>query len=105
MRHNGYLYNQIIQDGGVDEYGEPIESKSYWEDAIACSIKTNSDNRLGKYEDGKFRQASFTILVEGAFEKPIQHVKLERQDDANLGEYDVMSVEFLSTVGRTKIIV
>ena len=64
MRTNGTLQYQQLSVGGIDADGEPIASVETWSDAIACSIKTNSDNRKGVYEDGEFRVASFLVLLE-----------------------------------------
>ena len=64
MRTNGTLRYEILIGGGINEYGEPIPARSEWSEPIDCSIKTNSDNRIGRYEDGVFRMASFTIMIE-----------------------------------------
>lgn len=103
MRTNGTLRYESVSDGGFNEYGEPIEAQSAWSDPIPCSVKTNSDTRKGVYEDGEFRQASFTILIE-LDEFPHKRISLERQGES-LGEYRVLSSEPLTTVGRTQIIV
>lgn len=103
MRYNGTLRYETVTDGGIDEWGEPIGAKAEWSEPIPCSIKTNSDTRKGKYEDGKFRQASFTVLVELqniAFDR----VRLERQDEP-LGDFNIISVEPLTSVGRIQIVV
>ena len=103
MRTNGFLRYESISGGGLNEYGEPISAQSSWSDPLPCSIKTNSDTRKGKYEDGIFRQASFLILIElKAF--PHLRISLERNGE-DLGEYDVLSSEPLTTVGRTQIMV
>lgn len=103
MRINGLLRYEVLKGGGIDEYGEVIAPSSEWSDPVPCSIKTNSDNRKGIYEDGEFRQASFTILVE-LVTFPHGRIKLERYDE-QLGEYRVMSAEPLTSVGRTQILV
>lgn len=103
MRTNGTLKYEIVSGGGLNDYGEVEEAHSEWSDPIPCSIKTNSDTRKGKYEDGEFRQASFTVLIESA-EFPHKRISLERQGE-NLGEYRVLSSEPLTTVGRTQIMV
>ena len=104
MRYNGNLQYLIVTgSGGVNEYGEPEPQQESWSTPIPCSIKTNHDNRLGTYEDGEYRQASFIILIElSTFDA--KRVRLERLGE-NLGEYRVKTVEPLTTVGRTKIIV
>lgn len=103
MRINGLLRYEILSDGGIDEFGEVIAPTSEWSEPIPCSIKTNNDNRKGVYEDGEFRQASFTVLVE-LMPFPHNRIKLERYDE-QLGEYRIMSAEPLTSVGRTQILV
>lgn len=103
MRTNGTLRYQVVSAGGTNEYGESLPASAAWSDPVPCSIKTNSDTTLGRYEDGQFRQASFTVLVE-LTQFAYQRVTLERLGE-NLGEYRVLSVEHLTTVGRTQIVV
>ena len=103
MRTNGTLQYEVVEGGGLNEYGEPIAAQSNWSDPIPCSIKTNSDTRKGRYEDGIFRQASFLIIIELAV-FPNSRISLVRNGE-NLGEYDVLSSEPLTTVGRTQIMV
>lgn len=104
MRHNGLIYNQILVGGGIDGNGEPIPAEQAWGEPIPCVVTTNSDSRKGKYEDGMFRQASFTILLEGVVREPLSRIRLRREQE-EVGEFDVLSVEPLSTIGRTKVIV
>ena len=105
MRYNGVLQYQIVsQSEELDEYGEIATEQSVsWSEEIPCSIKTNKDTRKGKYEDGEFRQASFNILIEGS-SIDANRVKLSRLGE-DLGEYRVLSVEPLTTVGRVQIMV
>lgn len=107
MRTNGTLQYQILSPGGIDDNGEPVRSTKTWSDTLACDIKTNSDNRKGVYEDGEFRVASFTILLEAdakqKFEN-IKRVKLMRGSEY-LGEYRVISSEPIVTQGRYQIMV
>ena len=86
-----------------NEFGELVESTSLWSEPIPCHIKTNSDNRRGKYEDGEFRQASFTILTEQMDNLSFNRVRLERQGE-DLGEYGVMNAENIESQNRTQIL-
>lgn len=105
MRYNGFLQYQIVKKSEeLNEYGEVATGQTTtWSDELPCSIKTNNDTRKGQYEDGEFRQASFTVLLEVS---PIdaKRVKLSRLGEA-LGEYRVLSVEPLASVGRIRITV
>lgn len=105
MRKNGFLTYEFTHPGRINEDGEPISDFVEWSQPIPCSIKTNSDNRLGKYEDGVFRQASFVVLTETiVFPEDIKRVHLTRLNE-DLGEYGIISMEALLTVGRIKILV
>lgn len=105
MRYNGVLQYQIVsQSEELNEYGEiAIDQSVSWSEDIPCSIKTNIDTRRGKYEDGEFRQASFNILIEVS-SIDAKRVRLTRLGE-DLGEYRILSVEPLTTVGRILIMV
>lgn len=106
MWTNGFLRYEIVKVvPDFDQYGEPTkEAQTEWSEPIPCSIKTNSDNRKGKYEDGEFRMASFTVLIEdqGGFDS--NRVRLERSG-RELGEYRVQSIVDIETKGRIQITV
>ena len=102
MRTNGILRYQIISETGFNDDGEPIASGS-WSEEIPCSIKTVTNNSKGRYEDGKFNQASYEVLIE-TIPLDVRRVKLER-DGITLGEYPVQGLPTPTTMGRVKIIV
>lgn len=104
MRANGTLQYLKTTPAGHNEYGEPIPAQTSLSKPIRCSIKTNSDNRKGVYEDGVFRQASFSVLLESQTLDEFNRVCLIR-DGEDLGEYQVMSREQLKSVGRISILV
>lgn len=104
MRYNGNIRYLLTTDDSLNEYGELVAAPETWSDPTPCSIKTNSDTRKGVYEDGQFRQASFTVLVELASIAEVKRVRIERLGE-DLGEYQVMSIEPLSLMNRTQIIV
>lgn len=103
MRTNGTLKYLVNSEKTMNEFGEVVASNVKWSEPIECSIKTNSDNRKGRYEDGVFRMASFTILVE-CTEFRSERISLERHGET-LGEYEIISKEPLCGVGRVKIVV
>lgn len=105
MRYNGTIQYEETTNGGKNEYGEPIPAQSGWSEPIKCSIKANTDTRKGKYEDGKFRQASYVVLLECQKIPPcISRVRITRYTE-NLGEHDILNIEPLITVGRIQILV
>lgn len=107
MRTNGKLQYQIHSHPTVDDNGEPAASVSAWSADIACCLKTNSDNRKGVYEDGEFRVASLTVLLEADAKQQFQDIKRVKlwRGAEYLGEYRVLSSEPLTTQGRFQIIV
>lgn len=103
MRYNGSIQGLIVTPGGVDRYGEVMEASTELTEPYQCAIKVNSDTRKGVYQDGEFRQASYSILTEGD-EFPHDRVILKRGHET-LGEYRVLNVEPLTSLGRVEITV
>ena len=94
----------VTDGGGIDGNGEPIAAENILENPLPCFIKTNSDNRIGRYDGGTFRIASFTVLIEAGNEVASNIVCLERCGEP-LGEYPIMKIEPLLSVGRIRIMV
>ncbi|MCQ2299703.1 MAG: hypothetical protein MJZ81_06235 [Bacteroidales bacterium] len=109
MRINGLIYAMLPEGTEGIEFdidGNPVAAGISWSEGIECSVQTVRDTRKGVYEDGNFRQASFSILVEEVTEalRNAGIVRVERLGE-DLGEYRVMSIEPLETVGRVRIMV
>ena len=105
MRTNGFLQYFTHTDGGFNEDGEPIDGTGCWSTPISCFIKTVTNNSKGRYEDGKFNQASYEILVESEHVPiGINRVRLVRSD-VELGEYAVQGKPIPTVMERVKIIV
>lgn len=105
MRTNGILRYSIFVEDGFNEDGEPLRGIQSWSEAVPCSIKTVTNNSKGRYEDGKFNQASYEVLVENDPELlSITRVKLER-GGFDLGEFAVQGKPIPTTMERIKIVV
>ncbi len=105
MRTNGFLQYLTHSEGGFNEYGEPIDGIDSWSTPISCFIKTVTNNSKGRYEDGKFNQASYEILVESEqIPIDINRVRLVRSK-VELGEYAVQGKPIPTVMERVKIIV
>lgn len=104
MKTNGTLSYQILSAGGVNELGEPLPVQSKWSTPEPCLIKTNTDNRKGVYEDGEFRLASFTVVLELKDLPDFGRIKLTRYSE-ELGEYRIMTREPFPNFGRIQIMV
>lgn len=103
MRRNGYIRYEIQMDGGMNEFGEMIPALACWSDPIPCMVSTVNDDRAGSYADGEFRKASYIILIESA-RIAMDRVSIERYGE-DLGEFRVLSVEPIPSMGRIKIMV
>lgn len=130
MKLNGTLKVALTSKEVVNEYGEIVQSNVDWSIPFDCCITTNSDNRMGKYEDGEVRTSAYMVLIEdsGAFydalrsvdntmiaegsdsgildveyQRPnFDRVMLSRYGE-NLGEFRVQSIELFPSVGRVQI--
>lgn len=105
MRTNGYIQYSKHASAGFNEDGEPIAASPYWSENIPCSIKTVMNSSKGRYEDGKFNQASYEVLVETAnLPTVVTRIKLFR-NGSELGEYAVQGLPTPTTMDRIKIVV
>jgi hypothetical protein len=105
MRTNGHLQYLTQTESNFNEDGEPIMGVSSWSSPVSCSIKTVTNNSNGRYEDGKFNQASYEVLVENE-QIPLDtnRVRLYRYD-VELGEFVVQGKPTPTSMDRVKIIV
>lgn len=105
MRTNGTLQYGTFTGGGFNDDGEPITGTTSWSEAIPCSISAVTNNSKGRYEDGKFNQASYTVLVEKTdFPLDIKRVRLQRYG-IDLGEFAVQGLPIPTSIDRIKIVV
>ena len=107
MRTNGTLkYSIIVPNSEIfNQDGEPIAVGISWSEDIPCSIRTVTNNSKGRYEDGKFNQYSYEILVETAnLPIDVRRVKLFRCG-IDLGEFAVQGLPVPTTMNRIKIVV
>lgn len=98
-----YSFLSIVDGGGTDELGRPIQPKAEWSIPRPCQIQTASENRMARNDDGVYTKASFILLVD-LQPFPYERIKLERMGE-NLGEFDVISAEPLEAVQQTKVVV
>lgn len=104
MRTNGTLQYNIHTSGGFNDEGEPVSSDA-WSEDVKCFIRTVTNNSEGRYDDGKFNQASYEVLVEdGQIPIDVNRVKLTR-GKTELGEFAVQGLPLPLTMSRVRIIV
>ncbi|MCL1932843.1 MAG: hypothetical protein FWF53_03375 [Candidatus Azobacteroides sp.] len=100
---NGTIQAKVKTGGGLDENGNPARPSETFGEPIPARVITNNKNNLGKQDGNTFIAASYEILIEPqTFEA--ERVRLTRFG-RDMGEFSVMSAEYLETVGSVKIIV
>lgn len=104
MRTNGIL-KYCIPSMSFNDDGEPSWGDTSWSDGMPCLIKPITNNSKGRYEDGKYSQASYEVLVESAcLPNDINRIKLQR-DGQELGEFAVQGIPTPTSMHRTILIV
>ena len=100
---------QIEQSASFDEDGMPTAGSAVWSDPIECFINVNTHNNKGTYQDGKFTQAAYEVLIERqALDVVPNRIRLSRSSDVvsqmDLGEWEVQNFESVN-LDRIKITV
>ena len=73
------------QPSSFDEDGMPTVGEPTWSRPIGCFISVNTHNTKGTYQDGRFTQASYEVLLE---RQPLDvvpsRIKIKRCNDQDL---------------------
>lgn len=99
---NGFIQVRTVSGGGVDESGNPVKATTAWGDKIPCRIQTNTNNKEGRYQDGKFIISSYIIFLQKR-EFTAERIKVILQEVER--EFDVQDLQILGLVGQVKITV
>lgn len=103
---NGFISGKIKAGGGLDKNGNPIRPAEEWGELIACHIRVNKRNNLGKQNGNLFTIASYEILIEPQPFIDDGIIKLSYASGKELGEFPIMfPPEYLEAVGAIKIVV
>lgn len=102
MRTNGVLQYDMSIGGGYDEGGNPIPLDESWSEDVPCLIRNVTNNSRGRYEDGKFNQTSYDVLVEsGQMPLTSTRVRLVR-NSVPIGEFPIQGIPELTSMDRIK---
>lgn len=101
----GTIATRVTTGGGIDQLtGEPIPVTFLWSDEIECLYTPVQNSNQGRYTDGTFKQASYTITTEKMdFAAKLLRLTNSREQVAHEGE--IISIEALEDIQRVKIIV
>ena len=102
---NGTVQFKQKSGGGIDpETGYPVSATSTWSESVPCSWKTVSLNLLATANNEHYKDARYTLFIEGN-SLPSEQLKLTDNDGNTLGEFSVISYEYLDTKGVVQIVV
>jgi hypothetical protein len=96
--------------GGLDANGYPVEPVANWLAPVPCLVVPAKLNYLAKSStESAYVDASYTVLIEIETEgvetlQEGERIKIEGWQ-GNLGEFSVIGIESLTTVGVIKIVV
>lgn len=102
---NGSVQFKTKAGGGIDPTtGYPIAASAAWSDAVGCRWVKTSENLQAKSSGEPIVQSNYTIYLDGD-NMPSEQVRLTDRNGNVLGEYSVISAEYIDTKGVTKILV
>lgn len=103
---NGTIQVKQKTAGGIDpETGYPVKSgKASWGDPIPCQYIANKYDHLGRVNGQAFTTAQYHILIE---EQPFTAEQLRLKDSGgkSLGDFSVITTEYLQAVSEVSIMV
>jgi len=101
----GTIATRVTEGGGLHPTtGEPIPVTFIWTDETECLYTPVQNSNQGRYTDGTFKQASYTITTE-KMDFAAQLLRLTNSRGQVAYEGEIISVEVLEDIQRVKIIV
>jgi hypothetical protein len=102
---NGSVSFKSKTGGGIDSTtGYPKPTVVTWNTAVLCRYTTLTLNLQAKSEQEAYIEAKYAIYLQGKT-MPTEQIKLNDSDGNTLGEFSIISYEYLDTKNITKIIV
>lgn len=100
---NGTLLARRPSRGGIDpETGHPVKAAAEWCDPVPCQYSPVTVDRRGRANGERFTMATYTALVEGPYEA--DRVRLLDGHGGTVGEFAVISAEWLEAVCQTRVL-
>jgi len=101
----GTISTRVTTGGGLDpNSGEPTPVTFGWASEIECLFAPAQNSSQGRYTDGTFKQASYTITTE-KMDFVAKLLRLTNSRGDVVCENEIISVEVLEDIQRVKIII
>ncbi len=103
---NGYMKYRLADRGNdLDDNGYAVSDTGF-SGECRCTITVITDNRKGRYDDGQYRNASYSITcnmedVSDTFNPTA--VSLTHDNKGNLGVFQVQRVEYYNLTGTIEV--
>jgi len=99
------LPTQAAQE--LDASGWPIEASSSTLRSVPCTISTLSEDRKGRYDDGRFRNCQYSVTCNmedvGTEFCGVKYVTLTHEIKGSLGSFTVQRIEFYTITMTVEI--
>ncbi|MBR1809604.1 MAG: hypothetical protein IJ776_09505 [Paludibacteraceae bacterium] len=104
---NGTLrYASATAGSDLDENGNPIPACDADMNEIECTITAQSENRQGRYEDGQYKNGSYSVTCDmekvGKSFNP-KTIQLIHEFKGYLGDFQVQRIEYYKLTGTIEI--
>jgi len=102
-----YTY-PIVGKSELDGNGLPIPAYgSVGQVEVVCTISTLSENRKGKYDDGRYRNCQYSVTCNleevGTEFNSVKSVALRHDIKGNLGSFQIQRIEFYTITQTVEI--
>jgi hypothetical protein len=92
----------------LDENGLPVSASSVYNQlSVVCTISTLSENRKGRYDDGRYRNCQYSVTCNledvGTAFNSVKSVSLNHDIKGNLGTFQVQRIEFYTITQTVEI--
>lgn len=103
---NGTIEFKVKTGGGVDpETGYPAAPAVEWGEPVPCQYIPNKNSFLGRSNGEHFTVASYQILIDAMHTVESEQLRLKDASGREIGQFSVISHEFLQAVDEIRIMV
>ncbi len=104
---NGYMRYGDPTQPDLDESGMPVAVSSLDQKEVRCTISTISEDRKGRYDDGRNRNCAYSVTCNleevGTAFHSVRSVSLTHDITGALGSFQVQRIEFYTITQTVEI--